>query len=345
MPGTSLAQPERQLLLRRSLDARLKEMRDHARRATAERQAERAAAQELQRTIAENPTLANAGASEHTFYVIMLLTLPTVYFTDVMLLGPVAEYLAEAGFSEDHLIVRYAPYLVPFLIITLESVVGAFRVAKYREYLAGDCGAGAHRVLTVLAALIGLFIPAAGVALYLNEEAAPPTSSVEAAVVYLPIALPLVLSLACHLCILLGAKYMHDAKTWLSVSRTCTKLRAEQAKRREAFTGAATAAADVFPAYLRDLDDYNNVFRPQLGAGPFDDNTRTIVNEIYGYEVIGGGANRRPAAQPVPPTPPPTPVPNGGAAQGSAGGGATDDPDWEALYALQRRDDESEVRA
>ena len=55
---------------------------------------------------------------------------------------------------------------------------------------------------------------------------------------------------------------------------------------RQAFTRESSAAADILPFYLQDLDEYNGTFQPSIAAGPFDRNTRTIVNEVYGYEAI-----------------------------------------------------------
>jgi hypothetical protein len=345
MPGSPLAQSERQLVLRRRLDSRMTDMRDRARRAAAERQAERAADEELQRTAAENLTLVKATASERVFYGVMLAALPTVYIIDVMLLGPVAEFLASEGFAENSLIVRLAPFVVPAMIIGLETVVGAFRMAAYREYLAGDAGVGSYKTLTVLATLLALFIPAAGVALYLREDTAVPETAVGAAVLFLPIALPIVLSLACHLCILLGSRRMHEAKTWWTVTRKCSQLRAGIERRRQTFARESTAAADLLPLYLQDLDEYNGAFQPPLAAGPFDQSTRAIVNEVYGYEAIRTAATPPEAGRAASPVAAPK-TPTGSSTAGAQGDRPdADAPDWEALCALQQRDDESEVRA
>lgn len=333
MPGSPLAQTERQLLLRRRLGDRITEMRDRARNAARERDAERGAEKELQRVTAQNPTLVNAGASERVFYGVMLAALPTVYIIDVMLLGPVAEFLASEGFSEESLVARLAPYVVPAMIIGLETVVGAFRMASYREYLAGDASVATYRALSFFAALLALFIPAAGLALYLREETVVPDTVIGAAVLFLPIALPIVLSLACHLCILLGSRRMHEAKTWWTVTKQCRKLREAVAQGRQAFARESAAAADVLPFYLQDLDEYNGTFQPSIAPGPFDQNTRTIVNEVYGYEAIRTAAAPPTAARSGMPDAPLRDPAN------------SDEPDWEALYAHQRRDDESEVRA
>lgn len=316
------------------------EMRDRARKAAGERQAQGAAEQELQQVTAQNPTLVNAGASERVFYGVMLAALPTVYIIDVMLLGPVAEFLATEGFAEESLVARLAPYVVPAMIIGLETVVGAFRMASYREYLAGDASVATYRTLSFFAALLALFIPAAGLALYLREETVVPDTALGAAVLFLPVALPIVLSLACHLCILLGSRRMHEAKTWWAVTRQCKELRKKVDQGRQAFTRESSAAADILPFYLQDLDEYNGTFQPSIAAGPFDRNTRTIVNEVYGYEAIRTAAAPPTAARPGTPD-----ATEQGAAEPRRNPTNSDEPDWESFYAHQRRDDESEVRA
>ncbi len=337
-----LAQPERQLSLRRRLDSRMTAMRDHARRAAGERRAQSAAAQDLQQLTEANPTFVNASASERVFYVVMLLALPTVYFIDVMLLGPVAEFLAEEGFADDSYIARSAPFVVPLLIIGLETAVGAFRMASYRDYLAGHDGITTYKMLSFFAALLALFIPAAGLALYLREDEVVPDTTLGAILLYLPVALPIVLSLACHLCILLGSRRMHEAKTWWAVKKQSDRLRKNLEKRRREFDRESVTAADLLPLYLQDLDDYNGTFLPPLAAGPFDRDTRTVINAVYGYEALRGPDAPPATAQTDAPHPGPT---SSGAAQAHRDNPGTDDPDWEALYALQRRDDESEVRA
>src|SRR5690606_18767665 len=130
-----------------------------------ERRTQRVAEQELRQLTEANPTFVNASASERVFYVVMLLALPTVYFIDVLLLGPVAEFLASEGFAERSILARSAPFLVPALIIGLETAVGAFRMASYRDYLAGNASITTYKALSVFAALLALFIPAAGLAL------------------------------------------------------------------------------------------------------------------------------------------------------------------------------------
>lgn len=339
-----LAQPERQLSLRRRLDSRMTEMRERARKAAGDGRARRAAEQDLQQLTAANPTFVNASASERVFYVVMLLALPTVYFIDVLLLGPVAEFLASEGFAEDSVIARSAPFLVPALVIALETLVGAFRMASYRDYLAGNTSITTYRTLSVFAALLALFIPAAGLALYLREETVVPETTLGAAVLFLPVVLPIVLSLTCHLCILLGSRRMHEAKTWWTVTKQCERLRKGLERNREAFARESVAAADLLPLYLQDLDDYNGTFRPVLAAGPFDQDTRTVINEVYGYEALRGPDPVSAAPGSAAPRSAPVPTPSA-AATADRDNAGVDDPDWEALYALQRRDDEAEVRA
>jgi hypothetical protein len=319
------------------------EMRDHARKAVGERHTQGAAEQKVQQITAQNPTLVNAGASECVFYVVMLLALPTVYFIDVMLLGPVAGFLASQGFDEGSLIARIAPYVVPLAVIGLETVVGAFRMAAYRDYLGGDATAAMYKALSVFAALLAFFIPAAGLALYLGEDTTVPGTTLGKIVLFVPVALPIALSLTCHLCILLGSRRMHEAKTWWAVRQQCRTLRDSIEKARHAFGRESTAAADILPFYLQDLDEYNGTFQPTLAAGPFDQNTRAIVNEVYGYEAIRTAGAQPPAAEP-------SAAPNGAAtgptaAQPRQDATNSDEPNWEELHRLQQRDDESEVRA
>jgi hypothetical protein len=337
MPGFAL----RQLALRRRLDERLRQMRSHARGAAAARQAQVEAEQRRNRLTAEHAALASPSPAELVFRAVMLAALPTVYLIDVILLGPVAEFLASAGFPENSLVVRAAPFVVPVMIIGLEMVVGAFRLAAHRKYLAGDRGPWLFRTLTVAAACLALFLPMAGLALYWDAQTTMPATRIAQAVMVLPMMLAIVLSLTCHLCILLGAGEIHEAKAWLVFEMLRRYLQSQAESRRQTFVRKSTAAADLLVPYLRDLDEYNASYQPPLTAGPFDDQTRAIINGVYGYEVLRAAPTApRPAperraevgAEPAPaPTDPAATAPDG--------------PDWQALAARQRYNDEAEVRA
>lgn len=347
---TPTSLPERQLVLRRRVSDRAIQMRDHARRATAALESQRAATKELEQITAESPAFAKISSSEHIFYLMILLALPATYFIDVVLLGPVAQYLTA---QDSQLGGAFGKWAVPAAIITLEAVIGSVRTASYRAYLAGDCSKSIYVLLTLGSVALALFIPVTGLAVFLAQdltnpetlEVVAPQGLIEQAIVFLPMTLPIVLSFACHLLILLNSRNMHEAKTWLIVAAKCKSLRDRQVRSRQAFGRESVAAADGWPLYLQDCDEYNAAFQPALPVGPFDANTRDVVNGVYGYEVI------RVAAAPSGGTPAGSPqTPRAGAESGdpqqpAADDAPADDPDWEDLYARQRQADEAEVRA
>lgn len=351
---TPTSLPERQLVLRHRVAHKATQMRDHARQATAALESQRAATKELEAVTVENPTLAKVSASERIFYIMILLALPATYFIDVVLLGPVAEYLTGKGFEKGSLIGgAFGKWAVPAAIITLEAVISSVRTASYRAYLAGDSSKSIYILLTLGSVALALFIPITGLAVYLASDLTNPETSeivapqglIEQAIVFLPMMLPIVLSLTCHLLILLNSRNMHEAKTWLIVAAKCMSLRDRQERSRQAFDRESVAAADAWPLYLQDCDEYNAAFQPALPVGPFDANTRDVVNGVYGYEVIRVAAapsGGNPAGSPQTPH---AGTESGGPQQPAADDAPADDPDWEDLYARQRQADEAEVRA
>lgn len=118
-------------------------------------------------------------------------------------------------------------------------------------------------------------------------------------------------------------------------------LHQQQQAARQVFGRESTAAADVLVLYLRDLEEHNQAYQPRLAAGPFDRDTRAVLNEVYGYEVI-----QTVPGTPVTASPAAASAGAGGAppAGGHAGAPASGAPDWRAFQARQQYHDESEVR-
>lgn len=341
MPEPLMARSEHQLRLRHRLDARLDQIRTRARRAMTARQTQQEREQQQAGVAAGNPHLVTTAMAHRVFFLVMLAALPTAYIVDVILLGPVAEFLAGEGFPEDAFIVRWAPFIVPAAIISLEMVLGGYRLAAHREYLAGDGRREVYTLLTLFATAFAMLIPASGVALYLHEETEIPEALTGRLVVFLPIALTVALSLTCHLCILLGARRMHEAKAWLAFEVRRWSLRQQAQAARQTFARESTTAADLFVPYLRDLEEHNEAYQPRLAAGPFDRDTRAVLNEVYGYEVI----QTAPGA-PITAAPRAASAGDGGAPPtgGHAAGPTPGAPDWRAFQARQQYHDESEVR-
>jgi len=340
----SVTRSERQRRSQQRLDARLERVRTAARRAaSARRRAEqRQAALERIRN-GNPPEIVAPDVAQRVMYSVLLAALPTAYAVDVILLGPVAEFLASYGFPADAVIVRAAPFLVPAAVISLETIIATFRIAAYHEHLDG-APRTAYVLLTCAATGFAVCVPAAGVALYLAQEVAFPDTALERLVVLLPTALTVVLSLACHLTILLGGRGLHEAKAWMACAVRCRRLGREIEHARQAFERASTQAADHFVQYLRDLEAHNRAHQPAQAAGPFDHETRAIINDVFGYEVIQAA----PGTPPPRPTPPPAPpIPRDAAALPAPGVGASptaDAPDGPGMAARRQYEDEAEVR-
>jgi hypothetical protein len=343
-----MAMPEHQLRLWHRLAQRLREVRQHARSAADSRRAEADVDRTLASVVSANPTSVNVPYSTGVFHCGVLLAVPAVYVLDVFLLGTVADFLAKpvaSLFGET--VASTAPLLVPAAIVAFEMALGYGRLALHRKHLNGDLGRGPFVAMTVLCVVIAAALPFAGLLGFLPKASAMPKSALGWIDQLGPVLMAIPVSAVCHGFVLLGASFLHDATTWLFVSRRCKSLRKDKEEKRKAFASESTAAADLWVLYINDLDAYNARYGPSLPVGPIDRNTRAVINEVFGYEAIRTDAPPT-TGQPIASDPDrrgPTPSAEQSAAQTRRDTTAYDEPDWEALCALQQRDDESEVRA
>lgn len=349
MSSSLMAMPEHQLQLRHRLSQRLRDVRQHARSAADARRAEAGVDQALASMTAANPTAVNVPYSTRVFHCGVLLAVPAVYVLDVFLLGTVADFLAKpvaSLFGET--IASTAPLLVPAAIVAFEMALGYGRLALHRKYLNEELGRGPFVAMTVLCVTIAAALPFAGLFGFLPQQSKIPSSVIGWIDQLGPVLMAIPVSAVCHGFILLGASFLHDAKTWLFVSWRCRSLHKDKEENRETFASESTAAADLWALYINDLDAYNASYRPNLPVGPIDRATRAVINEVFGYEAIRTDAPPT-TGQPVAPSSERRTSTLSAAEQSAAqtrrDTAASDEPDWEALYALQQRDDESEVRA
>ena len=218
----------------------------------------------------------------------------------------------------------------PYTIISADTHAGGSHAA-YREYLEGFGSRFRFWGWTVITAFCTLVMPMAVISTFLAGQ-----KEDFAAWVSIPLIVTLAgLSLVCHVLMLFGGRLALESKSWGMFRLQMSGLQNRIRQANRAYTSHSQAAADRFAAYLQDLNAHNTAYAAaRIEAGPFDRNTREVVNDVYGYEVIRtppGGENE-PPAQPNPQTPPPQTPPQ------------ENPPDWRNAFERQMREQEAEVR-
>lgn len=332
MPANILFNDHHRAQLAHRLNRSLEDTRSRARRAAEGRRAGHQLDQEKNQLVAANPNLAGVDVHRKTMYVWLLICMFAVYGMDLVLFAAVAGYFVKQSFTGSPRMAMVAQFLVPAFIVVIEMALSMQRDAAYRDYLEGFGSRLRLWAWTALTTFCTLVMPMAVIATFLageGDDFAPWVS--------IPLIVTLAgLSLVCHVLMLCGGRLALESKSWgvFRLHMSSLQNRIRQANR--AYTSHSQAAADRFAAYLQDLNAHNTAYATaRIEAGPFDRNTREIVNEVYGYEVIRtpAGTHVGPENQPNPQAPPPPQNPP-----------QDNPPDWRNTFDRQMREQETEVR-
>jgi hypothetical protein len=332
MPATMLFNDHHRAQLAHRLNGSLADTRNRARRAAEARRANRQQDEEKNQLVAANPNLASVDVHRKTMYIWLLICMFAVYGMDLVLFAAVAGYFVKQSFAGSPRLAMAAQFLVPAFIVVIEMGLSMQRDAAYRDYLEGFGSRLRLWAWTALTAFCTLVMPMAVIATYLageGDDFAPWVS--------IPLIITLAgLSLVCHVLMLFGGRLALESKSWGVFRLQMSGLQSRIRQSNRAYATHSQAAADRFAAYLQDLNAHNAAYATtRIEAGPFDRNTREIVNEVYGYEVIRtpAGTQNEPQIQPNPQAPPPQNPPQ------------DNPPDWRNAYDRQMREQEAEVRA
>ena len=331
MPATMLFNDHHRAQLAHRLNRSLDDTRNRARRAAEARRANRQLDEEKTQLISTNPNLASVDVHRKTMYIWLLICMFAVYGMDLVLFAAVAGYFVKQSFAGSPRLATAAQFLVPAFIVVIEMGLSMQRDAAYRDYLEGFGSRLRLWAWTALTAFCTLVMPMAVIATFLageGDDFAPWVS--------IPLIITLAgLSLVCHVLMLFGGRLALESKSWGVFRLQMSGLQSRIRQTNRAYAMHSQAAADRFAAYLQDLNAHNAAYAAaRIEGGPFDRNTREIVNDVYGYEVIRtpAGAQNEPPTQPNLQTPPPQNPPQ------------DNPPDWRNAYDRQMREQEAEVR-
>jgi hypothetical protein len=337
MPATMLFTDHHRAQLAHRLNRSLVDTRTRARRAAQARQASQQLDQEKNQLVTANPNLAGVDVHRKTMYIFLLVCMVAVYGMDLVLFAAVAGYFVKQSFSASPRIATVAQFLVPAFIVIVEMALSMQRDAAYRDYLEGF---GTRLRLwgwTALTVFCTLVMPMAVIATFLageGDDFAPWVS--------VPLIVTLAgLSLVCHVLMLCGGRLALESKSWAVFRLQMSSLQSRIRQSGRAYTVHSQGAADRFAAYLQDLNAHNAEYATaRIEAGPFDRNTREVLNDAYGYEVIRTPAGNQPPAGPqaTPQAPPPPNPPQNHPERDN------EPRDWRNAFEREMREQEAEVR-
>lgn len=333
MPATMLFNEHHRAQLSHRLRRSLDDTRARARRAADARTKGQRADNQKALLTTGNPNLASVDVHRKTMYLWLLVCMAAVYGIDVVLFASVAEYFAKQSFGSSPELARAAQFLLPAFIVVVEMVVSMQRDSAYRDYLEGFGSRYWFWAWTLVSAFCTIVMPMAVIAIFLAGEGDNFTPWIS-----IPLIITLAgLSLICHTLMLFGGRLALESKSWLSFRLHMMVLEGRSRRSNRGYAKHSQVAADRFAAYLHDLTAHNQAYADsRIEAGPFDRNTREVVNEVYGYEVIKAPAGT--------PTEPPAGV------NANVQGGPPPTPpievaqEWRTDYQRQMRDQETEVR-
>jgi hypothetical protein len=312
----------------------LEETRTHARRAAQARRTNRQLDQQKNQLVATNSPLANVDIHRKTVYLWLLFGMLAVYCIDVVLFASVVEYFVNQSFAGSPWLADIARFLVPAAIVVIEHVLSIHRDSAHREHLDGFGSSHRFWAWSILSAFCALVMPMAVIAIFMAGEGDDFTPWVS-----VPLLITLAgLSLVGHILMLFGGRLAMESKSWAIFQAQMRPLQARLRQSDQTYTRHSQIAADRFTSYLHDLEEYGPIYpNAPIQPGPFDRDTREVVNEVHGYDAI-----RMPGAPPAAPM------------QANAPAAPPDNPpqnppqenqtDWRTTYEREVRDQETEVR-
>ncbi len=334
MPATLLFEDHHRAQIAHRLRRSLNDTRTHARRAAEARRNGRQLEEQKTQLVSANPRLASMDVHRKTVCLWILIGIVAAYLIDVVLFAAVPEYFVKQNFGGSPLLARLAQFLLPAAIIAIEMVLSMQRDAAHQEYLEGFGSRLKFWAFSVGTAFFALVMPMGVMGIFLageGEDFAPWVS--------IPLLITLVgMSLICHMLMLFGGRLALESKSWLTFKIQTTGLQSRTRQVNRTYATNSQAAADRFAAYLQDLNTHNAPGSPtRIEPGPFDRDTREVVNEVYGYEVIRTPATIQAGEAPGTPQTPPSQNPPQNPPDGST-------PDWRTVYDRQMHEQEAEVR-
>jgi uncharacterized membrane protein (DUF485 family) len=253
---------------------------EHAHRAEDYQREGYDAAGRLQELEDNNPSFRDINMAKVVAYVGITLLLVCAYLFDIVLFYPTAMFVAEETFGSNRPLVIATSLLIPALVLTAE-----ISVASHRHLAREEQRRGAYWGSTLIALVMLVVMPTMVISTHPYMRTLD-AESIEGNMLRWQIMAFVALVIVTHGLILFGGHAGHQAKAYSAFAYRLWKLRRAVRRDQSGYATQARAAATDFTNYRRILDFLNSDATERVAPGAFDEITRRVLREHFGYEVI-----------------------------------------------------------
>ena len=234
--------------------------------------------------VAENPDEARLKAHEKVQAKLFLCVYPAAWLFEFLLLGALAEFLMSLGlYDMPRGVILLGRFLIPTAVLVADAYFGAQLVAAREAAFEKRENLGKYLWAAGCIGWVLLLASIAGYTCYLKLATQETFSWAD---MWLPIILA-TFSLFFHCAIVFGGDRLRDAKAYLSYSRAHAKRERSIRNLTTGYEGERAAVSQIYRDYTDALELHNNRYpHAPVGAGPFDRDVVTTVNEIFGPVIL-----------------------------------------------------------
>lgn len=240
--------------------------------------------EEKGKLVEENPDEAQLKAHEKVQAKLFLCVYPAAWLFEFLLLGALAEFLMSLGlYDMPRGVILVGRFLIPTAVLVADAYFGAQLLAA-RE-AAFEKQENVSKYLWT-AGCVGWVLLLASIAGYTCYVKLATQEAFSWGDVWLPLILA-TFSLFFHCAIVFGGERLRNAKAYLSYSRANTRLERSIQNSTTGYDRERAAVSQVYRDYTDALELHNNRYpHATVGAGPFDRDVVTTVNEIFGPVIL-----------------------------------------------------------
>jgi len=231
--------------------------------------------------------------------VLLLALLVAAYWIDVMVSGSVLEYLVVQQLHLSAGAAERIRWTAPLIILALEVAL-AVRVAHEEMHrIPGETRRSGGDILRILVLLAMLALTFATRLPRLPEAGSPEATVARFWVMNIGL---LALTLLAHGTVLYSGRQIEEAWHYATARARCWSAHGEVGRQEAAAVTAIHLVRETFERYCAARNDYNRRHPAHaIPAGPFDQVTRSAINDIYGDGLIGGPSDPPVIGTPIAP--------------------------------------------
>jgi hypothetical protein len=269
---------------RKALARVLDDLHERARKAKQFKNLGQTSTDEKGKLAADNPDESQMKAHEKVQAKLFLCVYPAAWLFEFLLLGALAEFVMSLGlYDMPKGVILLGRFLIPTAVLVADAYFGAQLLASREAAFEKGESQGEYLWAAGCIGWVLLLAMIAGYTCYLKLAVQETFSWGD---VWLPLVLA-AFSLCFHCAIVFGGQRLRDAKAFLSYSRAYAKLDRAVQTSTTGYERERAAVSQIYRDYTDALELHNNRYpHAPAGAGPFDKDVVSTVNEIFGPVIL-----------------------------------------------------------